>query len=599
MALPPNFLDELRLRTPLPSLIGRRTKLARSGRNWKACCPFHNEKSPSFYIYDDHYHCFGCGAHGDAVSFVMQSEGAGFMEAVERLAGEAGLDVPKPTPEAAQRERAARDLHAVMAAAEAAFSRRLHLPEGRPALDYLLRRGLTPETIRDFGLGWASGTRGAIAADLTPEGVTQAQLLEAGLVREGEGGEAARDFFFNRVMFPIRDRRGRTIAFGGRILGDGQPKYVNSPETPLFSKRRALYGLDRAKEATFRGARLLAAEGYMDVIALHQAGFGGAVAPLGTALTEEQLQELWRLHPEPVLCFDGDAAGGRAAARVAMLALAQLAPERSLRLATLPAGEDPDTLIAKSGPRGFQAVLDAAQPLSDALYTLVAGNAQPTTPEARAALRHRLEEAARTIPDKTLAGEYRRTLLDRFFAARARPGAKPAPPRIIRRAPDPAAARADAARCALAILIGNPWLIPQVDEALATLHLPGGPATHLQNALSSWLSAPHELDSASLIAHLAQTGNNDALAWAMRPEGLPQAARSETQPSEAESAWWHFFVRLHGEAALVADVQAAKAELDAAPTPAAERRLVLRQKALNAYRSGDTGDTAEDDRLFA
>ena len=598
MALPPNFLDELRLRTPLPSLIGRRAKLARSGRNWKACCPFHNEKSPSFYIYDDHYHCFGCGAHGDAVSFVMQSEGAGFMEAVERLASEAGLDVPKPTPEAAQRERTARDLHSVMASAEAAFSRRLHLPEGRPALDYLLKRGLTPETIRDFGLGWASGTRGAIAADLTPEGVTPAQLLEAGLVREGEGGEAARDFFFNRVIFPIRDRRGRTIAFGGRTLGDGQPKYVNSPETPLFSKRRALYGLDRAKEATFRGARLLAAEGYMDVIALHQAGFGGAVAPLGTALTEEQLQELWRLHPEPVLCFDGDAAGGRAAARVAILALAQLAPERSLRLATLPAGEDPDTLIAKSGPRGFQAVLDAAQPLSEALYTLVAGNTQPATPEARAALRHRLEEAARTIPDKTLAGEYRRTLLDRFFAARPRPGGKPPPPRIIRRAPDPAAARADAARCALAILIANPWLIPQVEEALVSLELPGGPATRLQNGLGSWLSAPHALDSASLIAHLVQAGENDALAWAMRPEGLPQAARPNTQPGDAENGWWHFFLRLRGEESLLEDQRAAERDWIETNDPGAALRLQRLTEALAAQRRGEA-DGAESDGLSA
>ena len=598
MALPPNFLDELRLRTPLPSLIGRRAKLARSGRNWKACCPFHNEKSPSFYIYDDHYHCFGCGAHGDAVSFVMQSEGAGFMEAVERLASEAGLDVPKPTPEAAQRERTARDLHSVMASAEAAFSRRLHLPEGRPALDYLLKRGLTPETIRDFGLGWASGTRGAIAADLTPEGVTPAQLLEAGLVREGEGGEAARDFFFNRVIFPIRDRRGRTIAFGGRTLGDGQPKYVNSPETPLFSKRRALYGLDRAKEATFRGARLLAAEGYMDVIALHQAGFGGAVAPLGTALTEEQLQELWRLHPEPVLCFDGDAAGGRAAARVAILALAQLAPERSLRLATLPAGEDPDTLIAKSGPRGFQAVLDAAQPLSEALYTLVAGNTQPATPEARAALRHRLEEAARTIPDKTLAGEYRRTLLDRFFAARPRPGGKPPPPRIIRRAPDPAAARADAARCALAILIANPWLIPQVEEALVSLELPGGPATRLQNGLGSWLSAPHALDSASLIAHLVQAGENGALAWAMRPEGLPQAARPNTQPGDAENGWWHFFLRLRGEESLLEDQRAAERDWIETNDPGAALRLQRLTEALAAQRRGEA-DGAESDGLSA
>ncbi|MBR0643684.1 DNA primase [Plastoroseomonas hellenica] len=593
MALSPSFLDELRLRTPLPGLIGRRARLTRSGRNWKACCPFHNEKSPSFYVYDDHYHCFGCGAHGDAVSFVMQSEGAGFMEAVERLAAEAGLDVPKPTPEAAARDRRARDLHAVMAAAQEAFTRRLHLPEGRPALDYLQRRGLTPETIRAFGLGWASGTRGAIAADLKPEGVETAQLLEAGLVREGEGGEAPRDFFFGRVIFPIRDRRGRVIAFGGRTLGDAQPKYVNSPETPLFSKRRALFGLDGAKEAAFRGARVIAVEGYMDVIALHQAGFGAAVAPLGTALTAEQMQELWRLTPEPVLCFDGDAAGARAAARAAELALTQLAPERTLRLATLPAGEDPDTLVGKGGPAAFQAVLDAAQPLSEALFTLIAGGRPPQTPEARAALRHRLAAAAATIPDKALASEYRSMLLDRFFTARARPGQKPKPPRIARAAPDPGQARSEGARCALAILIRHPWLLPQVEEALALLDLPEGPATRLRNALFAWLSGIETLDSAALIDHLAHTGESDALAWAMRPEGLPQAAQAEAQPKEAEEGWWHFFLLLRGEADLIEDQRAAERDWIATNDPGAALRLQRLTEAIAAQRRGEIEAVAD------
>jgi DNA primase len=587
VALPPSFLDELRLRTPLPGLIGRRARLTRSGRNWKACCPFHNEKSPSFYVYDDHYHCFGCGAHGDAVSFVMQSEGAGFMEAVERLAAEAGLDLPKPTPEAAARDRLARDLHAVMAAAEAAFARRLFLPEGRPALDYLRRRGLTEATIREFGLGWASGTRGAIAADLKPEGVEAAQLLEAGLVREGEAGEAPRDFFFARVIFPIRDRRGRPIAFGGRTLGDAQPKYVNSPETPLFAKRRALFGLDAAKEAAFRGAPVIAVEGYMDVIALHQAGFGAAVAPLGTALTAEQLQELWRLTPEPVLCFDGDAAGARAAARAAELALTLLAPDRTLRLATLPPGEDPDTLVAKGGAAAFQAVLNAARPLSDALFALIAGGRPPETPEARAALRHRLAAAAASIPDKALAGEYRSALLDRFFASRGRKGAAPPPSRIARAAPDIAYVRSETARCALVILLRHPWLLAQVEEALALLDLPDGHASRLRNALSAWLSGSETLDSAALIDHLGHSGESDALAWAMRPEGLPPAAHAEAQPKEAEEGWWHFFLLLRGEADLIEDQRAAERDWIATGDPGAALRLRLVTEALAARRLGE------------
>src|SRR5689334_16755506 len=277
MALPPAFLDELRARTPLPQLIGRKARLVRNGRQWKACCPFHNEKTPSFYVYDDHFHCFGCGAHGDAISFLMRAEGASFPEAVERLAAEAGMEVPKPTPEARAREQRARDLYGVLAAAEAAYRRRLFLPEGRQALDYLRRRGLSDETIARFGLGWSGEGRGALAAELKAEGIEPAQLAEAGLVKRREDGPGFVDFFFNRVMFPIRDRRGRTISFGGRTLGDGQPKYVNGPETALFAKRRTLYGLDQAREAVRNGAALVVVEGYMDVIALAQAGIGGAV----------------------------------------------------------------------------------------------------------------------------------------------------------------------------------------------------------------------------------------------------------------------------------------------------------------------------------
>src|ERR1019366_1718779 len=343
MALPAGFLDELRARTPLAAVIGRRVRLARSGRQWKGCCPFHGEKTPSFYVYDDHFHCFGCGAHGDAVSFVMQSQGAAFPEAVEQLAAEAGMEVPKPSAEAADAERRRLDLHAVLEAATKAFQRRLKLPEGVRALRYLHDRALTDATIDRFALGWSGEGRGALAADLAREGIEPAMLIEAGLMKPAEDGRPASDFFFNRVMFPIRDRRGRVISFGGRVLGDGQPKYLNGPETALFSKRRNLYALDLARAAP--GAAVVVVEGYMDVIALHQAGFTGAVAPLGTALTEEQLEELWRLTPAPVLCFDGDAAGARAAARSADLALPLLAPDRTLRIATLPEGEDPDTLV--------------------------------------------------------------------------------------------------------------------------------------------------------------------------------------------------------------------------------------------------------------
>lgn len=596
MALPPAFLDELRARTPLPGLIGRKTRLTKSGRQWKGCCPFHGEKTPSFYVYDDHFHCFGCGAHGDAITFVMRADGASFPEAVERLAAEAGMDVPKPSPQEAARDRRARDLHAVMAAAAEAYHRRLFLPEGRQALDYLLRRRLTEATIRGFLLGWAPGGRGAIQADLKAEGVSEDQLLEVGLLRPGEAGDPPRDFFYSRVMFPIRDRRGRVIAFGGRILGDGQPKYVNSPETPLFRKRMGLYGLDLAREGAFRGAPVVAVEGYMDVIALHQAGFTGAVAPLGTALTAEQLEELWRLNPEPVLCFDGDAAGARAAARAAELALPLISSERTLRFATLPAGEDPDTLTAKRGPAAFQAVLDGAKPMSDALYGLIAEGRPAATPEQRAALRNRLSGAAGAIADKALAAEYRRVLLDRFFAAgRQRPGQRPPPRRVARPAIAEGPVQAERARMMFAIILRHPWLLPQVEEAIGLLDLPQGPATHLRDAILAWGVAAEPLDSEGLIAHLAQHGAEDAVAWALMPMGLPVAAGPQALPREVEEGFWHFFLRLRGEADLIEDQREARQSLAETNDPSAQRRLILVTEALDALRRGEGAAEASGD----
>lgn len=610
MSLPPNFLEELRLRTPLAGLIGRNVKLTRAGRNWRGCCPFHNEKSASFYVYDDHFHCFGCGAHGDAIAYVMQSQGASFPEAVERLAAEAGLDVPKATPQQARREAKARDLYAVLEAAAEAFQRRLRLPEGRAGLDYLLRRGLTEETIRKFGLGWSGGGRGALAADLKPLGIEPRQLVEAGLMRAGEGDSPPVDLFFNRVIFPIRDRRGRIVSFGGRILGDGQPKYVNGPETEIFSKRRNLYGIDLAREAAFKGAPVVVAEGYMDVIALHQAGFAGALAPLGTALTEEQLTELWRLTPQPVLCFDGDKAGNRAATRAATeLALPLLSsPEHSLRFATLPAGEDPDTLIARGGPQAFKAVLDAARPLSDVLYDMLAAQSPGPSPEARATLRHKLVAAAESIPDKILGAEYRRLLLDRFFESNRRPApaarammggrggpggafgrGRPQPPvlNLPRPGIDPAQVRLEQARCLLAITIAHPWLLAEVEEALGQLDLPDGLPERLRACLLDWHGRAEKLEPEALADHLRRV-EPEGLDWVRQSSRvLPAAAAPEALPKLVGESWWYFFGRFRGEAALLAERQEAARDFAATGDPAAQTRLIRLNELLAAQRRGE------------
>ena len=634
MALPSGFLDELRARTPLAPLIGRRTKLERAGRQWKACCPFHGEKTPSFYIYEDHYHCFGCGAHGDAISFVMQSDGAGFMEAIERLAGEAGLEVPQLSPAVAEAERRRHTLAGALEMAAAAYQRRLFLPEGRAALDYLLGRGLSEATIRRFGLGWSGEGRGALVSELGREGIGPDLLAEAGLLRAEDPPARGGELFFNRVMFPIRDRRGGVISFGGRTLGDGKPKYLNGPETPLFSKRRNLYALDLAR-AALRGSGgadrgktapdVVVVEGYMDAIALHQAGFGGAVAPLGTALTEEQLAELWRLSPTPVLCFDGDAAGARAAARAAELALPLLAPDRSLRFAALPPGEDPDTLVLRQGPAAFQAVLAAARPFVDVLFDQQADPGPGATPEQRQGFKRRLLAAAERVADRGLAGEYRQALLDRFYAARGTgsgsgrwpsrgaavgergggrprfgagggaPGGRPTwlppgrtPPRPM---PSDAVATAERLRILLAILLRHPELWADVGPALAGLDLPPALGA-VRAALADWAEQAELLDSGGVMDHLTASGlaAEAARILATTPVPLPGCASPSAMPGEAEAGWWHIFGLMHRDR-LEAEVAAANREFARLTDDATQRRLIALCAARDALCRGEQGET--------
>lgn len=546
MALPATFLDELRARTPLTTVIGRKVKLARSGREWKGCCPFHGEKTPSFYVYDDHYHCFGCGEHGDVITFVMKTTGESFMEAVEALATQAGLEVPKPTPQAAEAEARKATLAEVLELACREYQLWLWGQEGHAALAYIRGRGLADDTIRRFELGWSGAGRGALAASLRGKGITPAQLIEAGVMKQGERGPT--DMFFGRVMFPIRDQRGGLVSFGGRVMGEGQPKYVNGPETVLFSKRRALYGLNLAREAVRKGAPLLVVEGYMDVIALSQAGFGGAVAPLGTALTEEHLQEIWKRSPAPVICFDGDAAGQRAALKTVELALTQLTPEKGLKILRLPAKEDPDSLLKRGGRLAFEAELAKAQELSAVLFSMLKTGQDLVTPEGRARFRQRLLGAANSIPDKMLAGEYRTTLMDAFFAGRQGGGQKgkafmhsPAavalPPR---QAPDAQAAGVRRARVMLALLLAFPMLIPELEEAFS--HVPlAAEDEAVRTALHDYVTQRQRLDSASLFAHL------EGCQLAERARQVQAQAQAEfrlaavASPADAARCWWSLY----------------------------------------------------------
>jgi len=413
MSLSPQFLDELRARVTLSSLIGKSVKLIKAGREFKACCPFHNEKSPSFYVNDEKgfYHCFGCGAHGDAIRFLTEAKGLPFIDAVKELAQSAGMDVPAPDPRAAQRNEMQAGLHEVMAAAAQWFQEQLGGIEGAAARAYLERRGIGTKQVRDFGIGFAPDSRGKLKAAL--KGFGDGKLIETGLLISVEDKEPY-DRFRGRLMIPIRDQRGRVIAFGGRILDSGEPKYLNSPDTPLFDKGRTLFNIERAGPAARKAGRVIAVEGYMDVIALAKAGIDETVAPLGTALTEMQLERLWRMTEIPLLCFDGDKAGQKAAIRAAQRALPMIAPGRTLRFALLPGGQDPDDLVKSGGTRAVEQIFGEAISLDELLWR-AEYEAQPlSTPEARAGLRKRLGDLAGTIQDRDVRDQYQSEFRRRF-----------------------------------------------------------------------------------------------------------------------------------------------------------------------------------------
>ncbi|WP_028134487.1 DNA primase [Bradyrhizobium japonicum] len=417
MRFTPQFLDELRARLSVSEVVGKRVKLKKAGREWKGLSPFQQEKTPSFYVNDQKgfYHDFSSGKHGDIISFVMETDGLPFAEAVERLAGMAGLALPAVTPDAARQEQRRRTLHDVMDLAATYFAETLASRLGAKARGYLADRAISPATQLQFRLGYASPDRFALKEHLGKLGISVEDMVETGLLIGGADIPVPYDRFRDRVMFPITDLRGRVIAFGGRALEKDVPaKYLNSPETPLFHKGDNLYNHQTARKATHDGAALIVVEGYVDVIAMVTAGFAGSVAPLGTALTESQLALLWKMADEPILCFDGDRAGQKAAYRAADLALPFLAPGKSLRFALLPEGQDPDDL-ARSGGRGaIEEVIGAARPLADMIWSRELEGGNFATPERRAALEARIRELTNGIRDEVVRRYYRDEFVERL-----------------------------------------------------------------------------------------------------------------------------------------------------------------------------------------
>lgn len=494
MSLPSGFLDEIRARVPISRVIGRKVvwdqrKSNQARGDWWAPCPFHQEKSASFHCDDGKgfYYCFGCQAKGDAIGFLREAEGMDFMDAVKRLAAEAGLSMPEPDPRERERTDRRTRLFDVTEAACRWFRLQLQTAGAAEARDYLVRRGLDRAAEDRFDLGYAPDSRTALFEALRAKGFDEASILEAGMAARPDGGGAPFDRFRGRIIFPIRDGQGRVVGFGGRAMDpNARAKYLNSPETPLFDKGRNLYNLGPARVAVGNGQPLVVAEGYMDVIALDRAGFGGAVAPLGTAVTPDQLALMWRVSPEPVIALDGDAAGQRAARRLIDLALPLTGPGQALRFALLPGGQDPDDLIRAAGPGAMRALLDAARPLVDLLWARETEGQTFDSPERRAALDKRLREAVGRIPDDSTRNHYheelrrkRRDLFAAPFAVKRRvgratpPGTMPAAARPVPvAAPVPVDARAADSLlegAALLICAAHPLLVSENETRLERL----------------------------------------------------------------------------------------------------------------------------------
>jgi DNA primase len=578
MAFSPAFLDELRSRLALSDLVGRRVKLVKRGREHTGLCPFHSEKTPSFTVSDPKgfYHCFGCGAHGDVIKFAMETEGLSFPEAVERLAGEAGLEVPRETPQERERAERAATLYDVLEAAAAWFEERLRAEEGQEARGYLERRGLAKQAWTRFRIGFAPDQRGLLKKAMNAKGIDDEKLIAAGLLKRAEDG-SLRDYFFNRVMIPITDRRGRIIAFGGRALGESPAKYLNSPDTDLFHKGRLLYNLANARQALSARtgaaeARLVVVEGYMDVIAMAEFGFAAAVAPLGTAVTEEQIQELWKLSDEPTLCLDGDSAGLRAALRAAERALPLLRPGRSLRFCFLPQGEDPDSLLRAKGAQALADVLAAGESLFDAIWRVKAAAFDFSRPDQRAKFVAEIKESFREIRDEDVRSAYLDAVFNRL---RERPKTAPGGARRGTRGSygrkeyeppkhqditgpllaDIAAQRRSyrssvthnlsrrQEELLLATLINHPDLLDELAEKLALVALNSSDLKQLRTALLDAFAADPGLDREALGCHLNDLGYQGLLERLLSRELYTHGAfaKPDADLGYARAGWLEVF----------------------------------------------------------
>jgi DNA primase len=597
------FLDEIRQRLPIHEVVGEHViwdkRKSQPGRgDFWACCPFHGEKTPSFHADDRKgiYHCFGCGKTGDHFRFLTEKAGMSFPEAVEKLAGMAGVPMPARDEREEAREEVRRNLYDVMEIAAKYFEAALAHNIGARARGYLFERAVTAQAQARFRIGYAPDSRNGLKEHLAGNGVSAQEMADAGLVASREDDPLTYDRFRNRVMFPITDFRGRIVAFGGRALTPDVPaKYLNSPETPIFQKRLVLYNGMDARKAARDGKPVIVVEGYLDVIASVMAGFEGAVAPMGTALTEEHVQQLWRMADTPVLCFDGDAAGLRAAERAAGLVLPLLQPGKTVKIATLPEGVDPDDLIREQGRGAFADVIDRARSLSDMVWSMETGGLVPETPEARAALEARLRERVNGIGDQSVRRHYMQAFdekLQAFFqpirpAGRyeargdrrngprrgyGQPQRSPGSPRLVvsdtlrnSRLLKPARTESSPREAVILIsLINHPALAENRLESLAGLDFGTPTARKLFSAILDLITADHDIGPGDLRLALGARGfgpDIERMEAMLRGQGVWQVL-AEAAQLDAETGLRHALALHYKSVELNKALKAAENALD-------------------------------------
>lgn len=612
MSIPPRFVEDLRDRLTLSEIVGRKVKLARSGREFKGCCPFHHEKTPSFYVNDEKqfYHCFGCGAHGDAVGFVMQNDNLSFIEAVGSLAAQAGMQVPQQSPQEIEKAKTEKSLHSLLEDTCKWFEDRLREGKNREVLEYLTKRGLSEETISGFRLGYAPADDQSLRKFLKDKGYTDAQMIESSVLRPSQSGREPYGFFRDRVMFPVADMRGRIVAFSGRVLPEHirplkdptkkPPKYINSTDTPLFHKGRMLYAQQHARAAA-PDHTLVVVEGQMDVIACNQAGLKGAVAPLGTALTEDQISVLWKMIPherkEPVLCFDGDNAGYRAAVRAADRVLPLLKSNQSVKFAFLPEGEDPDTFISSRGLDSFQAKLSNSLSLLDFLWTHHTASQDFSSPEMRAGLAALLDGLAAKIQDSQVQYHYKQAFRDKtrqlFFSFNKPDTGKsnfPKKPKPVTVSLPPIRKKQDfVPQIVMAAVLNHPFLYAHFSDHLLQLPMEDAELGRLFEVLLDYLSNEdtETLDKQVLSRHLDTVGLADIAmklthervylhAGFCRPDANPETALQGLKDL------WDNWERSR----LAEDIQSARAVFRLSMTPENESRMLALQ---HLQRDKETG----------